>query len=431
LISDGDDEFEYLVIIGMKRLWTEPRLLALLDQGVVSAGNFFTLLFIARRLAAEDFGLFSLAMMATLFLANLHRALFTQPLNILGAAEELPQLGGRVLALLRAHLLAIPVAVAMLIILSIRFFPQKALLFGCAAYVACFFLQEMLRRYWYTKGRFDRALANDAVSYGGQLLVLILTDMVWPIDGPRAFVVMALTSMAAFLLGLRKMQMPRDVVRCSVTGVLVQHWKLSKWLMLTVLAVWGASQIYPFLISPLGPIAVASFAACRNLLNAMGVIVQSVGNYLPTRAAVLLRQQGKSTFRRHLIQTVGRSALLGSLFLLAMLLFAETLMHLFYNGMYDVAAPLLRILAIGTFFSLMGAVLGAYSLAMEDSRSSFLANLGATAFTFTAGLWLIHTHGISGAAAATSLSLAVSMVLQGSLVFMRLNRLPNGDPVHA
>ena len=87
---------------------------------------------------------------------------------------------------------------------------------------------------------------------------------------------------------------------------------------------------------------------------------------------------------------------------------------------------MLRILAVGTFFSLIGTVLGAYSLAMEDSRSSFLANLGATGFTFTVGLWLIQAHGISGAAAATTLSVAVSMLLQGYLVFLRLNKLPNG-----
>ncbi|OGB22798.1 MAG: hypothetical protein A3I66_12880 [Burkholderiales bacterium RIFCSPLOWO2_02_FULL_57_36] len=410
----------------LRKALVDQRLLALTDQGVVSAGNFLTLLYIGRQLPSEDFGLFSLAMMGTLFLANMHRALFTQPLNILGAAEEPSQLGGRVLALLRAHLLAIPLAIAFLIILSLGFFPQKALLFGCAAYIGCFFMQEMLRRYWYTEDRIDLALGNDVVSYGGQLLVLVLADMVWKIDGSSTFLIMAATSLAAFLLGLRKMKIPAATAHRPAGDILLQHWTLSKWLMLTVLAVWGASQIYPFLLSPLGPVAVASFAACRNLLNAMGVVIQSVANYLPVRAAALLHQHGKNSFRRHLLRNLGRSSLFGALFVLAVLLSSDALMHATYGGTYDAAAPLLRILAVGTFFSLIGTVLGAYSLAMEDSRSSFLANLGATGFTFTVGLWLIQAHGISGAAAATTLSVAVSMLLQGYLVFLRLNKLPNG-----
>lgn len=413
-------------MIALQKILADPRLLALTDQGIVSAGNFLTLLFIGRQLPPEDFGLFSLAMMGILFLSNMHRALFTQPLNILGAAENPSQLGGRVLALLRAHLLAIPLAVVFLVILSLRFFPQSALLLGCATYVSCFFMQEMLRRYWYTQGRIDRALANDLLSYGGQLLVLVLADLVWKIDGSTAFLIMAATSMAAFLLGLRRMKLPATVIQRSSADIMVQHWTLSKWLMLTVLAVWGASQIYPFLLSPLGPVAVASFAACRNLLNAMGVVVQSVGNYLPVRAAALLRQQGKSRFRSHLLRNLGGSSLFGALFVLVVLLSSDSLLHAVYGGAYDAAAPLLRILAVGTFFSLIGAVLGAYSLAMEDSRASFLANLGATGFTFTIGMWLIQAHGISGAATATTLSVAVSMVLQGYLVFLRLKNLPNG-----
>jgi O-antigen/teichoic acid export membrane protein len=198
-----------------------------------------------------------------------------------------------------------------------------------------------------------------------------------------------------------------------------------------VLAVWGASQLYPFLLAALGPAAVATYVACRNLLNATGIMVQSVGNYLPVRAAALLRRSGKAALRSHLLRTLAQAAAVGVLFVLLIVLAAGPLMHLAYGGLYDSAASLLRTLALATLFSLLGAVLGAYSLAMEDSRASFLANLGATGVALTAGAWLIHVDGLQGAAIAATLSTATSMMLQGTLVWMKLNKLPDHGGPHA
>jgi O-antigen/teichoic acid export membrane protein len=78
---------------------------------------------------------------------------------------------------------------------------------------------------------------------------------------------------------------------------------------------------------------------------------------------------------------------------------------------------------VGVFFSLLGAVFGSYALALQDARSTFLANLGGTVFTFTGGLWLLHAHGIYGAAIATCLSLATAALLQGCFVLRDLKLL--------
>jgi O-antigen/teichoic acid export membrane protein len=414
----------------LKAATAEPRVLAFVDQMLVSGGNFFSLLLIGRHLAAENFGPFSLAMMSLVFVANLHRALFTQPLNILGAAESLPCVTGRLLALLRAQMLAIPLAVLLLAGFSFGFFPHAALLFGGTCYIAGFYLQEMSRRYWYTVHRVERAVASDAISYGGQLVALAAMASAGALDGANALAAMGAASFAAFLFDLWRMELGEADRAREACPVFVQHWALSRWLLLTVLAVWGASQLYPFLLAALGPAAVATYVACRNLLNATGIMVQSVGNYLPVRAAALLHLSGKAALRSHLLRTLAQAASIGVLFVLLIVLAAGPLMHLAYGGLYDSAASLLRTLALATLFSLLGAVLGAYSLAMEDSRASFLANLGATGVALTAGAWLIRAHGLQGAAVAATLSTATSMALQGALVWMRLHRLPEHGGNH-
>jgi O-antigen/teichoic acid export membrane protein len=434
LICLGGAESGVMRAARIRAVLAKPGTLAFADQALVSAGNFFSLLLVARHLAAEKFGLFSLAMMSLVFLANLHRAAFTQPMNILGAAESLPCVTARMLALLRAQLLAIPLAALLLALLSLYFFPQAALLFGAVGYITGFYLQETSRRYWYTLHRVERAIVSDVISYGGQLVLLALLAASGRLDGAIALAMMGVASLAAFLFDIwciEPMPAARRHEPQPLRLLAVQHWPLSRWLLLTVLAMWGGNQLYPFLLAVLGPVAVASYVACRNLLNAIGVMIQSVGNYLPVRAAALLRRRGKAALLSHLLQTLTRAAAFGLAFVLLVVLAAGPLMHLAYGGRYDGAAWLLRMLALATLFTLLGAVLGAYSLAMEDSRASFLANLGATCVALTAGAWLIHSKGLHGAAIAAMLSSATSMVLQAVLVWRRFGSLSDSRGAHA
>ena len=407
----------------LRRSLSHPRTMALLDQCVVSCCNFLTMLFIGRWLPAHEFGLFSLAMLIVLFLSNLHRAILTQPLNVLGAKEAEIELLTRFWALLRAHVVVLPIAIAVLICMSFSFFPRMDLAIGAACYLVCFLLQETVRRYWYTNGRIDRALISDLVSYGGQAVVLVAFELIVKVECDSAFVILALTSLAGFVVGLFGIKRVHTLDRSTIRTVAAQHWTLSRWLLLTVLALWGSSQMYPFLIVNLGPVAIASFSVSRNLLNVMGIVVQSVVNYLPTRAAVLLSQEGELAFRRHILKTLAQSVVASAVFVLGMQILAEPILHVLYGGAYDAAAPLLRVLSLGMVFSLLGAVLGSYALAMHDSRSTFLSNFGSAVFTFTGGLWLIHLYGVYGAAIAACLSLAVAAVLQAFFVMGALNRL--------
>jgi O-antigen/teichoic acid export membrane protein len=412
----------------LRALIAEPRTLAFVDQCIVSCSNFLVMLIIGRRLPAAEFGFFTLAMLAILFVSNLHRALLTQPLNVLGPRDSETTLGSRLAVLLGAHAVVVPVSIVIVVALSIKFFPQGHLVLGACIYLTFFFLQETLRRYWYTVERLRLAVLSDLISYGGQMVVLAIAGLYFTIDGEGSFLIMAAASLVATVVSLRLAGPLRFGARATARTIVVEHWQMSRWLLLTVFALWGSSQLYPFLIASLGPASIALFAVSRNLLNVMNVVVQSVLNYLPTRATALLRQQGEGEFRRHLARTLVLTGLGSVVFVLAMQVLAYPVLHVLYRGAYDAAVPVLRMLSAGMAFSLAGAVLGSYSLAMHDSRSTFLANLGSSVFTFTGGLWLIHAHGIYGAAIAACLSLAVAAALQGGFVMVRLNRLAKHEP---
>lgn len=386
------------------------------DQGVVSGCSFLTTLIAARTLTVESFGQFSLALLGTLFLSNLHRAVFTQPMNVLGPMEPPERLEARVHAQLRAHTLAVPLAAVFLATLAIWFFPSVQL-WAAAVFSACaLFLQDTLRRYWYTNGEIRSALANDVVSYVGQLLAMVALVMLGALSAASVFLAMGASSLAAFALGVRTLPTRGSASHFSVASMLAEHWPMARWLVLTALAVWGAGQVYPFLVAPLGPEVVATFAACRNLLNAVGPVVQSLGNYVPSRVAALVAAGNTRAVSHHLRKMLAHTAWVAILFLALIQGFAQELLHGVFAGKYDAAAGVLRILSLGTVCSLLGSLLGAYSLALQDSRASFIANLCATGLTFTVGVLLVSSHGVVGAAVGNVISLSFATLVQAALL---------------
>ncbi|HEX7635393.1 MAG TPA: hypothetical protein VF427_08960, partial [Noviherbaspirillum sp.] len=97
-----------------KDLVAAPQTLALLDQGVVSGSNFFTLIYLGRQLDMEQYGFFSLAMIAVLFLASLQRALITRPMELLRGTESSEHFLGRLIVFFRVLFLMMPIAIALL-----------------------------------------------------------------------------------------------------------------------------------------------------------------------------------------------------------------------------------------------------------------------------------------------------------------------------
>jgi O-antigen/teichoic acid export membrane protein len=391
------------------------------DQLVVSGGNFLSMLIAARTMEVSDFGRFSLTMMMILFAANLHRAVYTQPLNVLGVSSTICPINQRMHVYLRTHPAFAASAGLLLFVLSLatnnvdHTFPFALLA------ASTLFIQELVRRYWYTTGDIKKAFVADCIGYGTQVVFLLSAATLDWLDPRSAFASLAIGSGLSALQGLwhlrRKLQAPASLSRLLIFK---EQWPMTKWLLLTVLAVWGAGQVYPFLMTPLGPQAVATFSASRTLLNVIGPAVQSLGNVIPSHAAALLKNGQRAEFDRHLRRTM--TWVLGCAMLLVVLMGigAPTILALAYGGKYDGAANILRILSIGSGASLIATGLGAYSLAAQDSKSGFYANLLATAVTFSIGLWLIAEYREIGAAVGTSLSLVAAAFAQGVLLRRKL-----------
>ncbi len=148
---------------------------ALADQAMVSGVNFLTGIFLARYLGLSEFGRYTLAWMAVLFVNSIRHAMIISPMMSIGPQQsdsESPGYFGAVVI----HQICFAGLAFILLFFGVRasgvFFPEwrvegLALPLACAALALQ--LQDFLRRYFFTRKRAIRALANDAVAYLGRL----------------------------------------------------------------------------------------------------------------------------------------------------------------------------------------------------------------------------------------------------------------------
>ncbi len=388
-----------------------PRTQALYDQLLVSGVNFLTVVYLGRQLAPEAFGMFTLAYLSVLGLATLQTALVTQPLNLLGATRPADVNLGHLHALLRLFgWVWLPLNLLLLGVLSWLFFPQPALFAAAGAYLCGFLLQELLRRYWYTCGQISRALVNDLI-YAGQLPLIVLWAQRDGFDPVVALTLMALTSFLAMAHGMWRLRRAPSVP-VSTRAVVDQHRQMGAWLLLATASAYGATQLYPYMLASAGAGAVAAFAAARNVVGALNVVVQAANNYLPIRSKQVLAYDGPRTLSGYLTRAGVALALVAGVFSALLAWRSEELLAWIYGKSFENADQLLALLAVSGFCFALFPVFNAGIMALNRLSVIFAANLVATAFNLSAGWWLIDRYGVRGAAVAASASMALVLVLQ-------------------
>ena len=394
-----------------------PASWAVYDQILVSGANFLSTMLIAKMLSVDDFAMYSLASLAVLFFSSFQRTLITQPMNVLGATESLSQLSDRYISLLRLQRILIPLAIFFMVLLGTAFFPHVWIVFAACAYLAAFFLQELVRRFYYTRNKIDLALHNDLIGYGGQLALLTLIWVCEMHNAALAFFALAFSAIIAFLWGNNAIF--RDKLRAAhapkpVTNVLQEHWRMARWVVLSQFVFWGASQVYPFMLASWGSFrSVADFNIAVSILNALNIVRLMLGNYLPSRVTRVYAKDGTIGLRRYLLKLIFLCGGISVFIILTLIISADWLISLLFGDKYPLAGQIIGWLAIGQFAAIIGVITNAAALALRSTQWIFYANTVGTVFSLFAGKYLIVTYGVWGAVAGAGIGASLPALIQG------------------
>lgn len=394
-----------------------PASWAVYDQVLVSGANFLSTMLIAKMLSAEDFAMYSLASLAVLFFSSFQRTLITQPMNVLGATESLPQLHGRYASLLRLQRIFIPLVVFCMILLGTVFFPHVWIIIAACAYLSAFFLQELVRRYYYTRNKIHLALCNDLIGYGGQLGLLALVWLCGAHSAAFAFAALALSAGLAFICGQRQLIYEQRVdanTSQPMFSILREHWKIARWVVLSQFVYWGASQVYPFMLASWGSYrSVADFNVAVSLLNALNIVRLMLGNYLPSRVTRVYASGGKNGLRQYLLRMMFLCGSISIIIILILIVSADWLIAFLFGSKYPLAGELIAWLAIGQFAAIIGVITNAAALALRSTQWIFYANAAGTLFSLLMGQYLIVNHGVWGAVVGAGVGASLPALIQG------------------
>lgn len=402
---------------------------SLADQAMLSGVNFLTVFLLARALGPASFGIYSLAWLSVLLAGGLQHALVTQPMMSIApktSASELPGYMGAVVVL---HL-GVTTLSFLLVWLLARYsdvlLPEwgvSALALPLAVTVAAYQVCSFFRRYYFTSNRAAIGFGVDAVSYLGQLAVLVALFFTIGLTAANALWVIAATSALACLVGVCFFD-PIVWQRDRLVPVFRRHWRFGGWLAASVMLRWTSKNVYMIAAGAIvGPAAMGAIRAARNLMGLVQVFVLALENVVPTQASSHFDKSGAAGLVGYLVR-VARYGGLGSVAMaLPFVLFPEFWLTLIFGEAYAGYGELVIWFAAVYAVTFLGFVVRSGLRAIEDTRAIFFTTLINVCLALVIAEPIVSWLGIVGGVIGGLFSVSLSLGIQTAYLNGRLREI--------
>lgn len=384
------------------RLFPGRETWALTDQAVVSATNFLTSVMLARFMGLREFGVFTLAWMAVLFVNSLQFALIVAPMMSIGPRQEEEDRPGYFGAVVfQEMVLVFCCFAAVLVVLKVfgNFFPhaglqQLALPLAVSAFA--YQLQDFVRRYFFATSQSRRALADDALSYLVQLPILYLLYRAGSLNSATALWAMAGTSLVGLVPGWLWME-PLNFNWERIRAVSRRHWRVSRWLCASALLQWTSGNLF-LIAAPIcyGAATAGVLRASQNLMGVTHVWFQGLDNVIPVETARRLHEGGVRSMLAYTRSILMKWGGLTLLFALVMAAAPGFWLRLLYGQQMVQYGYILRLYALLYVIFFIGGPLRACLQALEFTVPIFWSYLAMTAFAFIFAFPMAKWLGLSG-----------------------------------
>ena len=378
-----------------KASWT------LVDQGVVSLGNFLLNLVLARSLSELDYGEFALFLGAIFMLRTIDYSLISYPLSLrlcIASGEERARLLGNTILLAAALALVLAVVVALGAMLLGA---DEIMLPACLCFL-CWQAQETARRCLLADFLYRTAVAGDGITYIGQALLVALLAWLDIITLPAALYTMSVTFSIGALMHASKLRYAwPDLVEARLLAR--EYLSVGKWSLVNYQLVLARVQLLPWMLAALaGTAATAALQATLNIANMMNPIIFGIGNAVPQVAAHAHRAEGVIGAARaaygYILFGLGPILLISAV----AVLMPDLLLRTAYgpSSPYLAVALGLQLLAVASVLDYIAEMNSKTLLGVQAGRLASLVNVLAVVVVAVLAFALVGTLGVLGACLA-------------------------------
>lgn len=419
--------FFYVLISLLK----SSRNVSIVEQAMLSSANFLAALILARTLPKEEYGIFTLAYTAAIFLQGFQRALLSIPMVVYAASPELLAENGVFWRRLQAGLVVV-VTLSLLLLLALFMLVEavywiQAVLWITLIITVPIFYYEFFRRWLIQEGKISQlltmAVAYAAVYVGGVLVVVRNHQAALP-----AALLMAGGAVVATLIGYRRATSPKPRPTLTFSQFLRDLWMFGRWSVLSHVAFTGYNSLTQFVLAFFaGPTGVAMFQATRNTVQPVQTLIMAIDNVDKPRASKSLLKGGLPAMAASLRNTSRTLILLGGGYLLFLGVMAPHVLHVLYDGRYDDASFETRSWLPVVFLMLLGQPFesGLYLLKRPDLL--FKGRIWAALAGIIVALVFVPVLGVSGAL----LGLGAGWLVSTVFAFIQLRALVGEASIRA
>jgi O-antigen/teichoic acid export membrane protein len=383
----------------------------LVDQCVVSGGNFLLNVLLARKLSQDDYGEFALFLGTIFLLRAIDYSLISYPVAVRlhGTPEhERARLLGNTSVLASALALAFVVVMALGSVLA---GDDDIVVPACLCFL-CWQAQETSRRYLLADFRYRAAVAGDGIAYVGQALLIAFFIWVDTITLTAALYLMSVTFALGALVHVSKLRFawPDLTEAYRLAG---EYFSIGKWSIVSYELVLIRVQLFPWILAATaGTAATASLQAGLNIANMMNPIIFGIGNAIPQVAAHAHRTEGVAGAWRaasgYVLFGLGPIVIICA----AILLMPDLALHLAYGptSPYLAGALSLQLLAIAGVLDYIAEMISKTLLGVEAGRAASAVNVLAVGVAAGLAFALIGPLGVVGACLALVIANLVRMI---------------------
>jgi len=397
------------------------------DQALAVGGMFLANVALARTQSKEEYGIFALTYSVFTFLAGLHNAVILETYTVYGSGRYNARFGEYAKLLWRSNAwLGLALTATISVVWTALYWAKPVLasptILGLA--LACGFLLtgSFVRRTFYIRRRPDLAARFSLVFFVSCAGLLGVAMRVRILNGFTVFAIAAVAWIVAGVFLAR--ELPGSSAAGGVSfaegepGYWAEHWKYSRWVLVTALVFQMTNQMYYWLSA--GILSVKETGDLRAMVNLVGPVDQ----VLIAMSFLVLPMMSRRAAARGLagVLPVWKAYCAGSLvvtggFAACVNLFGKPVMHFLYAGKFDDVAPLLGMLALLPVVMSIGNSMNAALKAMEKPKLVFYAYVCSGSTTVLLGAPLVTHFGLRGvvyglllSAAAYTVSLAAFLV---------------------
>ena len=416
-------------------------ILAVADQGLISASNFALSILLGRWLEPSQYGAYALAFSILMFLLLIYQAMVLEPMAVFSGGVYAHSLRGYLRSLLWIHL-TLSVAIAAILgsaAVSVYLWWNATGIAGALAGITlaapCILLFWLARRSFYMELSPARAAAG-AVIYcilvGGGIILSAWTHHI------SVFVAFAVMSLAALVTSLYLFWHLRTALSAdtetapALQEVWRRHWAYGRWAIATQLCNWVPYYMYyPVLTQFQGMAASGSLRALMNLSLPMEQTCTALSILFLPLSARTFKHSGAAAAAK-LTEKITALFVGGALlYWLVILPFRTPIMDILYKGKYLEVAGLIPWLALG--ITLWAASFGPAIIlrSMEDPSAVFWARLSATILSVLIGVPLTWKLGLMGVMISLISANAASFLVTRVLLARKVSRESRRAGLHS